>query len=217
MRKAAWLENDNLLYVFALTASLILSFWLSYRETVINPDGICYLLSAQTVGTASLKEVIHLCPQSQWPFYSVLIYAVSQASHFSYTASAYFLNALFSLLSVTAFILIVKELGGSKRVLWLSALVILLNHEFISMREYIIRDHGFWAFYLASLYLLLRYFREPGLNLALAWSACLLIATLFRIEGAVFLLSLPFVSLLDFRVSFRQRLKAFFSLNTPAI
>lgn len=212
-----WLVNDKLLYLVALTTSLLLSFWLSYRETVINPDGICYLLSAQTVGTSSIKEVMHLCPQSQWPFYSVLIYAVTQLSHFSYSTSAYLLNAFFSLLSVTAFIFIVRELGGTRRVLWLAAAAILLNHEFISMREYIIRDHGFWAFYLCSIYLLIRYFRKPDSKLGLAWSASLLVATLFRIEGAIFLLTMPLLAFLDLRVSFRQRLNAFLLLNIPTI
>lgn len=210
---SALFQRPSSLYVFAISASLLLSFWIGFRETVINPDGICYLMSAQMVGTASLNDVIHLCPQSQWPFYSILIYGLAQLSHFSYTVSAYAVDGLFSLISVVAFILIVKELGGTQRVLWLAALTILLSHQFNSVREYIIRDHGFWAGYLVSLLLLLNYFRTPRLITALAWNASLLMATLFRIEGAVFLLILPFLSWFYFRVIFKQRAIYFFSLH----
>jgi hypothetical protein len=48
---------------------------------------------------------------------------------------------------------------------------------------------------------------------ALSWSVSLLLATLFRIEAAIFLLTLPFVSWLHFSQLFRQRLKSFFTLN----
>ncbi len=211
------LLQDRLLYIFAFTASILLSFWLAYRETVINPDGICYLMSAQMVGSAALNEVMHLCPQSQWPFYSVLIYGLAHITHLSYAVSAYLLDSLFSLFSVVTFILIVKELGGSRRVLWLAAFTILLSHEFNSIREYIIRDHGFWAFYLVSMYFLLRYFRQPKLITASVFSVSLVVATLFRIEGALFLLGLPFLSWFDFRYPLKQRAIHFFSLNLLTI
>lgn len=206
-------ERISLLYFFALSASVLLSAWLGYRETVINPDGICYLMSAQRVGSASLKEVANLCPQSQWPFYPILIYGLAHISHLSYTVAAYLMNGFFSLLSVTAFILIIKEIGGTSRVLWLAAFTILLSHEFNSVREYIIRDHGFWTFYLWSLLFLLRYFRNPHFKMACFFNISLLIATLFRIEGAIFLLALPFLSWFYLQHSFQQRVKYFFSLH----
>src|SRR6476660_8620872 len=101
---AVFFERNIQIYFFAFIASIVLSIWIGYRDTVINPDGICYILSAQMVGTASIKDVMHLCPQAQWPFYSTLIYAVVKLSHFSYHAAANILNALFSLLSVMMFV-----------------------------------------------------------------------------------------------------------------
>jgi len=214
---AVWFEHERVLYFFAFTASILLSFWLGYRETVINPDGICYLLSAQMVGVATLTDVMHLCPQSQWPFYSILIHVFVQISHLSYMAAAYLLDGFFSLVSIVTFILIVKELGGSRRVLWLAAFVILLNHQLNSVREYIIRDHGFWAFYLVSIFFMLRYFRKPKWVVAIIWNASLLLATLFRIEGAIFLFVMPFLSWFYFRYPKRTRAKFFFALNLPTI
>jgi hypothetical protein len=211
-------KNETLwVYLFAIIASITLSSWINFNETVINPDAICYLLSAEAMGKFGISGAMHLCGQAQWPFYSALIYGFVQISHFSYPLAAYLLDGAFSLVSVVTFILIVKELGGSQRVLWLSALVILLSHDFNSIREYIIRDHGFWAFYLVSLLCLLRYFCEPCLTLALAWSTSLLIATLFRIEGAIFLLALPWLSFFYFNYSWRERCKFFLTLNLPLI
>jgi len=206
-------RREGFIYVTAAVASILLSLWIACRESVINPDAICYLLSAQAVGSTGIRGAMNLCGQASWPFYSALIYGFARISQFSYTASAYLLDGIFSCISVTAFILIVKELGATRRVMWLAALVILCSHEFISTREYIVRDHGFWAFYLVSLFFMLRYAQRPKWITALAWSASLLTATLFRIEGAFFLLALPFVSWFVSSNSLRQRTIHFCLLN----
>jgi hypothetical protein len=216
MHKSALVYNQRI-YVFAFVVSILISFWIGYRDAVINPDGICYLLGAQLVGTASLHEVLHLCPQSSWPFYSTLIYAFAHLSHFSYPISAYVLNGLFSIISTLAFIMIVKEMGAKGRVLWLAALIILFDHQFNSLRITIIRDHGFWACYLISIYSLIRFFKQPTWVAAMAWSISLLLATLFRIEGAFFLIGLPFLIWINKDYSWRQRAKAFFMLNVSIV
>jgi len=210
-------ERDSQIYVFAFLTSIVLSYFIGYRNHVINPDGICYLLSAQIVGSAPIKDVMHLCPQSQWPFYSALIYALAQLSHFSYSASAHIINGIFSLISIGMFIAIIKELGGNRRILWLAAFVVLFSHQFNVLRDNIIRDHGFWAFYLISFYCLLKYFREPKWTTALVWNASLMMATLFRIEGIIFLLGMPFISWFHVNGSFKERTKLFFTLNSPLI
>lgn len=205
-------QRERFIYLFAIFASLILSLWIDYRETVINPDAICYLLTAQSVSTG-LQQAMHLCGQAHWPFYPMLIYSLVQVSHVSYLAAAYALNAIFTLFSVILFILIIKELGGSRRVLWFAAFVILLSHEFNSVRQYIVRDHGFWAFYLSSFYFLLRYFRSSTWMNALAWNVSLLTATLFRIEGMIFLLALPLLISFYPCFSFKTRFKNLVALN----
>lgn len=200
-------------YLFAIVSSLLLSFWITAQQNVLNADAVCYLLSAEHLSQASIKSAMQLCGQAKWPFYSVLIHAVATGLHLSYQTAAYLLNGSLTLLSVLVFIRIVKELGGSNRVLWLSAFVILLSHEFNSVREYIIRDHGFWAFYLSSILCLLCFFREGRWLWALGFSASLFIATLFRIEGAVFLLIAPFLSWCLFKLPLKTRFAYFLKLN----
>lgn len=214
---AAFHQRDYVIYAVAALASLLLSFWISSNETVLNPDAICYLLSANEIGNNGLRAAMHLCAQSAWPFYSMLIYGLVQLTQLSYVFSAFLLNSFFTLISVVTFIAIVKELGGSRRVLWLAAAVILLSHEFNIVRQYIVRDHGFWAFYLTSLLFLLRYFRNPSWMTAGIWSGSLMLATLFRIEGAMFLLAIPFLSLLLPRLAWRHKLRHFITLYVPVM
>lgn len=211
-----WKDEHNKIYFFALFSSIFLSLWISYHS-LINPDGICYLLSAELVGTTPLKDIIHFCPQAQWPFYTTLIYALGKLTHLSYFASAHILNALFSVMTVLSFILIVKEMGGTPRVLWLAALVILFYHQFNILRISIIRDHGFWAFYLCSLFFMVRCLAKPAPSAAFAWAISMFIASLFRVEGIIFLILMPFLSWLNFRESIQQRAVSFFMLNLPLI
>lgn len=205
-------SQRSVIYLIAGVASILLSFWAAMRSVVINPDGICYLQSADSMALG-LSVAAHLCDQAHWPFYSALIYGVSSVTRLSSLYSAYVIDGLFSLISVLAFLMIVRFLKGSNRVLWLAAFVILFAHEFNSLRDEIIRDHGFWAFYLLSVLFLLRFFQKPRMCYAFSWSISLIIATLFRIEGIFFLLVLP---VLAFIIP-GQRIRAFLKLNVLTI
>lgn len=206
-------KASSWLYVIGVALSLAISFLINCRETVINPDAICYLLSAKTVGLAGVSAAMHLCGQANWPFYPILIHGLHLILPFSYETVAYLLDALFTALSVALFVRIVQELGASRRVLWLALFTILLAHHFNGVRQYIIRDHGYWAFYLASVLFLLQYLRQPRLILALLWTASLMLAALFRIEGVFFLLAIPTVVLFVRSRSCWQRTQMFLSLN----
>ncbi len=210
-------NNFLWIYGFAAFSSVLLSAWIAYRETVINPDAICYLQSAAVIGAGGLRKAMNLCAQAQWPFYSVLIYFLGALTQLPLLAAAYVWNAIFTAITVVSFIVLVRQLGGSRRVLWLAVFVILLAHQFNSIRQYIIRDHGFFAFYLVSLSLLLRYLSFPRWYYALGWGLSLLLATLFRIEGAVFLILLPWVFWFQSSMSYWQRTKGFLQLNALSL
>lgn len=212
-----WLRSQKVLYAVLVITSLVLSLWISVRETVINPDAICYLSSANILGRQGITAAMQLCGQAQWPFYSMLIYGVAKITYLPLTAAAFGLNAIFTLLSTFLFVVIVKELGATMRVQWLALLTILCSHEFNYVREYIVRDHGFWAFYLLSMWALLRYFRDLEWRYAFAWMGSMCVATLFRVEGALFLLLVPFIAWFCANLSMRERVTAFFTLNLPGI
>lgn len=191
----------------------MISWWLNNHLDVINPDAICYLLSAQQIGVHGLHAAMHTCGQASWPFYSALIYFLAKYTHLSYMHAAFVWNAIFSALSVLFFMLIVKELGGSARVITLAGIIILASHQFNSVREYIIRDHGYWACYLASCYCLLRFIRQQKWLWACLWSVSLVVATLFRIEGIIFLTLIPVLISFIPGFSAAQRIRHFCLLN----
>lgn len=182
-------------YWFVGICSLLLSAWLGLRHETINNDGVCYIMSAKEYGVSGLSAAMHICGQAKWPLYSVLIHYVAKVTFLSEINAALLLNAGLTLISVLAFVAVVRELGANKRVMWLAAFVILFAHQFNSVREYIIRDHGFWAFYLVSMLCLLRFLYSRNWLQALGFGVSIGIATLFRIEGAVFLALLPLLAL----------------------
>jgi hypothetical protein len=208
-------RQRNLVYFATAFFSLLLSVCISGRESVINTDAICYLQSAATL-KQGVELAMSLCGQAKWPLYSVLIAGLVSITKLSYVTSAYILNGIFSLMTALIFVRTVALVGGKQaktRLLWLAALVILLAHEFNAVKAYIIRDHGFWAFYLLSILFLLHYFRVRQWYYALGWSISIIVATLFRIEGAIFLLVIPFIVAFAGEQMFAEKIKVFLQLN----
>lgn len=189
------LKQQSWIFISAIFFTMLLCVLSAIRTDVINPDGICYLQSAESM-QSGLRAAVNLCGQARWPFYSMLIYGLAHATGFSFLFSAYLINFIFSIFSSVIFIFILRELNAPARVLWLGVLVFVLSHQLNIVRSDIIRDHGFWTFYLASVFFLIRFFHKPNWNYALLWSMSLGVASLFRIEGFSFLFILPFVTLL---------------------
>lgn len=206
-------RQRSTVYFVAAIISLALSYWACVKEVVINPDAICYLQSAETM-KMGLMTAMHLCDQAKWPLYSALVYIVMGVTKLSSVYAAYLLNSIFSLISVVTFIGIFQFFKVPIRLLWFAALVILLAPEFNSVRVYIVRDHGFWAFYLVSIFFLLNYFQKPRWHVAIAWNLSIIVATLFRIEGLLFFLFMPFIAWFDCSKKLITRFKAFLQLNT---
>lgn len=205
--------RHSTVYLVAALVSIILSFWINYHNDIINPDAICYLQSAETV-SSGLHAVMSLCDQSRWPFYPMLVAATVYITKLSYLHAAYLLNGIFSCLTVLIFIRITACFTDKQRILWLAALVMLLSNEFNGNRSDIIRDHGFWCFYLLSVLSFILYFKHRQWKYVFGWSMSLVVATLFRLEGAIFLVLMPFLVWLESGQHFTFRCKEFLRLNT---
>lgn len=193
--------------------SLLLSLWQFFQLDAINPDGVCYLEAAARVAQGQ-GMALHWCGQAAWPFYHILVGGLARVTGWSVFAAASVLNALLTLQTVVLFVVIVRFLAASRRIHWLAVLTILLAHHLNAFRTDILRDHGYWAFYLASLAVLLNYAvtaeQGPRWGLAIGWGGLMLVAALFRLEGGIFLLLVPLLA-----CSFRHyRLRAFLQLNS---
>lgn len=201
-------------YIITFLVSLLFSGFVFWQHDVINTDAVCYLTSAAVMHAQGLKAGMYVCSQAKWPFYSFMIAKLGGITHLSFISSAFLLNAFFAAISCVLFVAIVSELGAAPFLLWLAAAVILLSHQFNSLREYIVRDHGYFTGYLLSMWFLIRYFKAPRYREALFFSGALVFASLFRIEGFIFLLFLPFVCWFGRTYSLREKARQFIQLNT---
>ncbi len=194
----------------AVLVSLLISVWNISRDGAINNDGILYLFAAELAGDGELEGAYHAY---KWPFYPYLIAVVGKIASFSMLFSAHVLNTVFAAVAVLAFLGLLREFGADRRTLIAGAVTVLIYPVFNEYRDFVIRDFGFWSFYLLGIWIFLRYMRTGGWGLALGWAISIGVATLFRIEGLAFLLGMPLVLFLQPR---RERLLAFLKANVVA-
>ncbi len=185
------LYRDRPRFVFAIVfANIALSLWSITLDSVINNDGVTYLAMAELYldGDWSTANSYY-----GWPFYAILIAAISKISFLDVGTSAYLLNTLLATSLTLAFVAIVGELSGQhKRTLLIAAVVILLYPSLTKYRAYVIRDFGFLSFYLWSLYFLIRFCNLGGKKHLLAWLSATAISCLFRFEGIILMLVAPY-------------------------
>ncbi len=197
-------------YFVAAIASIFLSILRFYHYPVFNIDGLLYLKAANAFLSQGLKASMSVYG---WPFYSIILALISKSLHLTLLHTGYLLNYIFSVLTVLIFIRLVEELGGSTKLLWLAALIILTYLSFNHFRADILRDNGYWFFYLLSIFYLFRFMQNTKWSYAILWGLSILIGALFRIEGIMFLLLVPFVVFFCRQFSMTDRFKSYIKLN----
>jgi hypothetical protein len=178
--------------IYAAFASLVLSAWCVFIGNVLNNDGVLYLRAAELLTQGEWHAAVALY---KWPFYSVLVALVHELTGLNFEYAGYTLSAALTALTVVMFISLVREVGGDSKVVVFAAAVILLHHSLNAYRPYILRDPGYLAFYLTSLLIFIKDIKDPRWTRTLAWVGAMAVAMLFRIEGVVFLVALPFFRL----------------------
>jgi hypothetical protein len=186
---------DRRIYVAAAVLSLLLSLWTVWAQFVPNPDAALYLRSAEQFAAGKWTEGI---VTFRWPFYSLLIAATMTVTGLKAFVAAEILNAILAAVATVAFIALVGRLSNGDRLTTLCAVfVILLQPQLASDRPSVIRDNGYLAFFIVSLYLVARDQVAPGVKTKLALAAAVVISGLFRIEGFVLAALVPFYYLLQ--------------------
>jgi len=202
------------IYIWAVLASIVLTLIkLAYNQP-FNVDGILYLKSAAAFTDQGLKQAMEIYP---WPFYSISIALTAKITYLSYLHSAYLLSAILDTMIVILFIALIKELSGTRKIQIIGALVILflplLNHY----RDQVLRGHGYYAFALLSILLLIHYSRSYKWRYATGWALAAMVATLFRIEGAILVCFLPLILLFKPKLKFGFRIRHFIQAYTVQI
>ena len=179
---------------FTFVVSLFLSLSQFIADSVINSDGIFYLYLASLIQQGEWQSATEVY---NWLFYPYIISQIATLTTLSLEYSAYALNALFTATTCVAFILLVKEFGGrNKSILYYASLIILCYPNLNEYRNLVIRDHGYWAFYLLGCYFFIQAYKKPTLKVVISLTLFTALAALFRVEGVIFFISLPILLLL---------------------
>ena len=200
----------------AVVVSLLISLWVTWSTDVINNDGVLYLSAAKMISAGDWGAACGLPKLGCWLLFPSLIALFGKLTALSVENSAYLLDAALSGLMVFVFLTLVRDLGAGRRTLLIAAFIILLHPYLNESRADVIRDHGYWAFYLATVLFFMRYWKHPGWRYALLWAMAATVATLFRIEGLVFLLLLPLVLLIDTSRRRKERMLLLLKAHTLA-
>jgi hypothetical protein len=176
--------DSHPVYLAAGLVSLLLSLLALWQNGLINHDGVLYLRAID--GDPGAVRWI-----GNWLFYPKLIGGVADLTGLEAETSAWLLNALLDLLLVLGFLRLIEELGGNRGTLAWAALLVLVLPYLNDNRAEIIRDHGYWAFTLVALVHYLRLYRKFSWKALLLWNLAMGMATLFRVEGLVFMALMP--------------------------
>lgn len=192
------------LYAFVIISSLVLSSLELIARNPLELDSLLYIKAAELFQEEGITGAMRTYG---WPFFSMMLAKISQLTTLSLVHAGYLLNAALQALIAVNFVRIIKVLRANQRTLWFAAITILFYPYLNKIRPYITRDFGYWAFALGGLHALLRYQHQPRWRDALSWNILMGTATLFRIEGAVFLLLSPLLLLLpSTKVLLKERL-----------
>lgn len=193
--------------------SLVLAYRLiDIQKGWITDDFVLYHEVSRLYAIGEFKDGFKLY---NWPFYPALIAITHKLTTLSLTASAQTLTVALYGLTTYALLSFIKRIGGDKNTILFGALLffstLYLTGDVVSM---LLRDTGFWAFYLLSLNAFHQYILTPTLSNALRWQVLMMIATLFRIEGVLFLTLLPFMLFFEKQLPIKKQLHLFLQANS---
>jgi hypothetical protein len=209
-----WLHKLDKLdtkYLFGIivASSILLAAWMQHiQHGWINPDSVLYFEQARLFSLNDWQGIIAVY---SWPFYGVCIGFIHQITHLNIHQSAQLLNMLFFGIATASYLNLIKLGGGNNRTLFFGMLLLFSTLYIVGdVLEMLMRDEGFWAFYLTALVFYIRYIQKEKLTDALLWQSSIILATLFRIEAILFLLFLPLFNLVTSTISIKENLKKLF-------
>ncbi|MDP2154037.1 MAG: hypothetical protein Q8J66_10320 [Methylotenera sp.] len=203
----------NTLHAVIILLAMLLAAQMQYiQHGWINPDSILYFESAKLIAVGQWKEALQVW---NWPLYPILIATVHKITFLGIQASAQVLNVLFFGLSAFSFIQIIR-LAGGKQLTMVAGALILFSSQYIvgDVLEMLMRDEGFWAFYLTSIVFFIRFYQGFKLKDALLWQVSAIIATLFRIEAITYLVLLPTLVLVCMNADLKTRIRYFLTSHS---
>ncbi len=194
----------HLFWLIVATSIVLAARMQAIQHGWINPDSVLYLEAAKLITIGDFRGAYNIF---SWPFYALCIGLVSKVTGFATHLSAQFLNMVFFGIATASFLKIIQLAGGKNLALFAGALLLFGNLYIVGdVLEMLMRDQGFWAFYLASLVFFIRFYQQNKVLDALLWQVAAILAVLFRIEAITFLLLLPLIFIFDSHANYKQRI-----------
>lgn len=200
------------LYLPLILLGMLLATQIQYiQHGWINPDTILYFESAKLFALGNWQAAVKVF---NWPLYSICIAAVHKLTTLSIHTSAQLLSVIFFGITTASFLKTIELAGGTVRTMCAGALILFSSQYLVGgVLEMLMRDQGFWAFYLTSLVFFIKFYQSKTYTNALLWQVCAMTATLFRIEAITFLVFLPFLLLLNNETKWPQRINQLIKCN----
>lgn len=197
--------------VISIAIALVITY---IQHGWINDDSVLYLEAAKLFSIGEWQEGWDFF---HWPLYSILIALIHKATLLDIQTSAQLLNIIFYCITTLTLMNIIKIAGGTTSAQIFGALL-LFSSNYITrdVLGMLMRDQGFWACFLLSIYFYIKFYQTPSYKLSIAWQAFLIFAILFRVEAVTFL-CLPLTLFLKKSPSLLTRAKAFLAANTLLI
>lgn len=177
------------IYILSITAGIFTWRVMDIRNDWINVDSIIYLDAAKAIIQGHWHEAYQIY---NWPFYPSLIALLAKIFEIDVLNSAKILNIIFFSITVFSLAKIVEQINPNKVTLSYLALL-LFGSKYIagSILPMLLRDQGFWACLTTATLFLTRFLSTRKFCYTLLWQFSIVLATLFRIEGAIYLAILP--------------------------
>lgn len=173
----------------AAVISLIIVAVGGYLRTVPNPDAIYYLASADHFARGEWREGLAVYG---WGFYSLQIAAVMVVTGLKAYPATIVVNAVYTAALAAVFVYLIDLLSGRDRVsIVFAVLVIVFNAQLTDWGPVVIRDHGYWFFLIATIATVVADFKAPSWRKKVLLFVEIVLASLFRIEGAYLFLLVP--------------------------
>lgn len=192
--------------------SMLITFQIQYiQHGWINPDSVLYFESARLFANGQWQQGFNIF---KWPLYALLIAFTHNVTTLDIQTSAQLLSMIFFGITTASFMKII-ELGGGNQKVMLAGGLILFSSSYLTgdVLGMLMRDQGFWAFFLTSLVFFIKFYKSHRYQDAFFWQISAIIATLFRIEGITYLIALPLILFFNHKQSFAMCIRHYIKCN----
>jgi hypothetical protein len=214
-QKLIVMNSQSLIFLMSMTG-ILLAVEINYiQHGWINNDSVLYFEAAQRAVARDWQGMMQIFP---WPFFSLLIAGLHQLTGLSIHLSAQILNIGFFGIATFSFLSLIQQCGGKNSEITAGALLLFSASYIVGdILPMLIRDQGFWAFFLLSMLFFMRYTLLQRWQDAFWWQVAMTLALLFRVEAIVYLFTLPLLLLVMSGKPLRQRLIRFLHANSLTI